>query len=114
MVRFLQGSKDLDVGYIAHPSYLSIGEIEGIRGPLSIAAAETDRVFPLDLRALQTETTLKALEKAYKGGKLPWEIHVFSGVSHGFAVRGDKEDESQKWAMEQAFSMAGRWFERFL
>jgi dienelactone hydrolase len=114
VIRFLKGGKaGLDVGYVAHPSSVSIEEVEDIKSPFSIAAAETDRVFPLEMRA-QTETVLKGLDTAYQGEKLPWEIHVFSGVSHGFAVRGDKENETQKWAIEQAFSMAGRWFERFL
>jgi hypothetical protein len=33
----------------------------------------------------------------------PWQINLFSGVVHGFAVRADLTDSQQKWAKEQAF-----------
>jgi len=38
VARFLKPGK-LDVGYIAHPTFLSMEELGGIAGPLSIAAA---------------------------------------------------------------------------
>lgn len=38
MCRWLKEGK-LDVGYTAHPSFVDKAELEGITGPLSIAAA---------------------------------------------------------------------------
>lgn len=41
---------------------------------------------------------------------VPFQINVFSDVSHGFAVRGDDNDPRGKLAKEQAFSQAVQWF----
>lgn len=38
VVRFLKKGVT-DVGYVAHPSFVSVDEIKGIEGPLAIAAA---------------------------------------------------------------------------
>jgi hypothetical protein len=35
-------------------------------------------------------------------------------VAHGFAVRGDLNDKTQKWAKEQAFCQAVVWFNQYL
>jgi len=43
--RFLKEGR-LDAGYTAHPSFVDKEELEGIVGPLSISAAETDQIFP--------------------------------------------------------------------
>ncbi len=40
----------IDVGYIAHPSFVEEEELAAISGPLSIAAAETDPIFPSEKR----------------------------------------------------------------
>lgn len=37
--RFLANGKGVDVGYTAHPSFVSEDELRNIKGPLSIAAA---------------------------------------------------------------------------
>ncbi|KAK5626520.1 hypothetical protein RRF57_002235 [Xylaria bambusicola] len=36
----------INVGYMAHPSFVDEDELRGFKGPLSIAAAETDQIFP--------------------------------------------------------------------
>ncbi|KAJ5961526.1 hypothetical protein N7501_006467 [Penicillium viridicatum] len=96
----------IDVGYIAHPSFVTHEELGAIKGPLSIAAAETDSIFTTQLRHESEETLIKAAQ--------PWQINLFSGVSHGFAVRADLSDPKQKWAKEQAFCQAVAWFNQYL
>lgn len=44
--RFMAEGKGIDVGYTAHPSFVDAEELKGVTGPLSIAAAETDAIFP--------------------------------------------------------------------
>lgn len=45
VVRFLRaGEAKVDVGYIAHPSFLMADEVKEMKGPLAVAAAETDHV----------------------------------------------------------------------
>ncbi|KAF2012296.1 alpha/beta-hydrolase [Aaosphaeria arxii CBS 175.79] len=103
--RWLKGGK-LDVGYVAHPSFVNAEELEGIEGPLSIAAAETDSIFPAEKR----HESEKILEKH----TVPYQINLFSDVEHGFAVRCDLSKKRQKFAKEQAFCQAVSWFDEYL
>ncbi|KAJ5203456.1 hypothetical protein N7449_005535 [Penicillium cf. viridicatum] len=96
----------IEVGYTAHPSFITHEELSAIKGPFSIAAAETDSIFTTQLRHESEETLIKAAQ--------PWQINLFSGVSHGFAVRADLNDPKQKWAKEQAFCQAIAWFNQYL
>ncbi|KAK3935079.1 dienelactone hydrolase [Diplogelasinospora grovesii] len=96
----------IDVGYIAHPSFVDEEELEGITGPLSIAAAETDQIFPADKRH-------KSEEILQKVGQ-PYQINLFSGVVHGFSVRCDTSKKIEKFAKEQAFLQAVAWFDNWL
>jgi len=103
--RFLNG-RGVDVGYCAHPSFVTEEELRDIKGPLSISAAETDSIFTVELRH-NSEGILKET-------KQPWQINLFSGVEHGFAVRSDPSVKLQKFAKEQAFFQAVTWFDEHL
>ncbi|OOQ87156.1 dienelactone hydrolase family protein [Penicillium brasilianum] len=132
VTRFLKTDK-VDVGFAAHPSFITHEELGAIQGPFSIAAAgrfppfpptlftfhptcnghvidtpstETDSIFTTQLRHESEDTLIKAGH--------PWQINLFSGVSHGFAVRGDLNVKIQKWAKEQAFVQAVAWFNQYL
>lgn len=96
----------IDVGYVAHPSFVTDEELAATSGPLSIAAAETDSIFPAEKR--------HESEKILQGTKQPYQINLFSGVDHGFAVRGDVSKKLPKFAKEQAFLQAVAWFDNFL
>jgi hypothetical protein len=43
-----------------------------------------------------------------------YQINLFSGVEHGFAVRGDPSKPDAKFAKEQAFLQAVTWFKTVL
>ncbi|KAF2445688.1 alpha/beta-hydrolase [Karstenula rhodostoma CBS 690.94] len=103
--RWLKEGK-LDVGYTAHPSFVSREELEGIRGPLSIAAAETDQIFPAEKRR-ESEDILQKMN-------VPYQMNLFSGVEHGFAVRTDLSKKPAKFAQEQAFLQAVAWFDEYM
>jgi len=96
----------IDVGFMAHPSFVEEDELAGITGPLSIAAAETDSIFPADKRH-KSETILQ------KTGH-PYQINLYSGVVHGFSVRCDTSKKVEKFAKEQAFLQAVHWFDTWL
>ncbi|KAJ5459505.1 uncharacterized protein N7458_001057 [Penicillium daleae] len=89
--RFLKAKK-IDVGYVAHPSYITFEELESIENPLSITAAEQRLAL----------------------GKKVYQINLFSGVAHGFAVRGDLSIAANRWSKEQALLQALAWFEYHL
>ncbi|KAE8150430.1 dienelactone hydrolase [Aspergillus avenaceus] len=103
--RFLKNGK-LDVGFNAHPSFVTHEELGAITGPISIAASEIDQIFTTQLRH-ESEDILK------KTGQ-HWQINLFSGVSHGFAVRADLSNKHFKFAKEQAFCQAVTWFRQYL
>lgn len=91
---------------MAHPSFVDEDELEAITGPLAISAAETDSIFPAEKRH-RSEEILK------KTGQ-PYQINLFSGVEHGFAVRGDPSKKQERFAREQAFLQAVTWFNEYL
>lgn len=97
---------DVTVGFVAHPSFVEEDELRGFKGPLSIAAAETDSIFPAELRHKS--------EEILKEGGHPYQINLYSGVEHGFAVRGDISKKEHKFAKEQAFFQAVQWFDYHL
>jgi dienelactone hydrolase len=96
----------IDVGFVAHPSFVDEDELAAITGPLSIAAAETDSIFPAEKRH-------KSEEILQKVGQ-PYQVVLYSQTSHGFAVRCDLSVRAQKWAKEQAFNQAVQWFDEYL
>jgi len=106
MVRFMPKGKGIDVGYCAHPSFVEEDELRGISGPLSIAAAETDTIFTKEKRHKSEEILVET--------KQPYQINLFSGVSHGFSVRCDTSKKHEKFAKEQAFLQAVTWFDEHL
>ncbi|KAF9880530.1 dienelactone hydrolase [Colletotrichum karsti] len=96
----------IKVGFTAHPSFVDDEELAAISGPLSIAAAETDSIFPAPLRHRSEEILQKTGQ--------PYQINLYSGVEHGFAVRCDISKKVQKYAKEQAFYQAISWFDEHL
>lgn len=96
-----------DVCAIAHPSYVDTQELESIgkNKPILISAAEEDNIFSAELRH-STEATLSKLNLRY-------QLDLFSGVKHGFAVRGDISDPVVKYAKEKTLSDQIYWFNTF-
>ena len=94
VIQNLSSSGFLDAGAVAHPSFVSIEEVKEIKRPLIISAAETDSIFPPELRH-QTEDELAKLNG------VRYQVDLFSGVTHGFAVRGDINNPIVKYAKEK-------------
>ena len=99
-------SDGIAAGFIAHPSFVEEEELAAVSGPLSIAAAEVDPIFPAENRH-RSEDLLRSTGN-------PYQINLYSGVVHGFAVRGDTSKKIEKFAKEQAFLQAIRWFDSWL
>ncbi|KAI1264310.1 dienelactone hydrolase [Xylariaceae sp. FL1019] len=98
--------KGMNVGFAAHPSNLQDEEISAITGGVGVAAADGDTMMPparrSEIEALLLNTTQ------------PYELSLYSGVAHGFGVRANVSDPRQKYAKEQAFFQAVRWFDYWL
>ncbi|KAJ4155808.1 hypothetical protein LMH87_001037 [Akanthomyces muscarius] len=99
-------STTIDCGFIAHPSFVEEEELNALSGPLSVAAAEVDDIFPVSMRNI-SEATLQGLQ-------LPYQIVLYGGTSHGFATRADMDVQLERFGKEQAFKQAIAWFEEFL
>ena len=67
---------------------------------------EIDNIFTTQLRHESEDTLIKTGQ--------PWQINLYSGVSHGFAVRADLSNPHFKWSKEQAFCQAVAWFRQYL
>jgi len=100
------GDGGADVGFVAHPSFVDAEELRAIKGPLSVAAAETDQIFPAEKRH-ETEGILGEVGQ-------PWQVCLYGGVEHGFAVRGDLEGKEGRFAKERACAQAVEWFDEWL
>ncbi|KAK3295414.1 dienelactone hydrolase family-domain-containing protein [Chaetomium fimeti] len=94
------------VGFAAHPSLLTAEEIGAVEGPVAVAAADQDQLFNAAARAEAEEVLL--------GVASPYQVNLYAGTQHGFGVRVDLEDAQQKYAKEEAFLQAVKWFDRFL
>ena len=70
VARFSAQGKGIDVGAMAHPSFVEAEEVKAMVAPLSIAAAETDQIFPADKRR-ETEDILKEHH-------IPYQICLYS------------------------------------
>ncbi|KAL2825358.1 dienelactone hydrolase family protein [Aspergillus cavernicola] len=105
VVRYLKEGA-IDSGYIAHPSLVTNDELGAIQRPLAISAAEHDTIF--------TTAKRHASEEILIGTGQGFQINLFSGVSHGFASRGDLSQPHVLFAKGQAFAQAVAWFEHTL
>ncbi|ETS83525.1 hypothetical protein PFICI_05401 [Pestalotiopsis fici W106-1] len=97
---------EIDAGFVAHPSFVDEEELAAITKPLSIAAAETDSIFTTERRHKSEDILTRV--------RVPYQINLFSGVAHGFAVRCDLQQKGQRFAKEQALLQAVAWFDHHL
>lgn len=95
---------------MAHPSFLKEEDVEQLCLPQLWLCAETDRAFGEKLRT-KVEEICKRKESA---GGPPASFHLYPGVEHGFAVRGNAEDPVVRKAREDAFSKASNFFKTYL
>jgi len=101
----LAATGSLVAAAFAHPAFLDESHFENIKAPLLMSCAETDHTFPIEPR--------RRAEDILVGRKFPYHIQVFSGVSHGFASKGDLEDPAVCWAKEESARTVAEWFKRF-
>ncbi|KAI9717649.1 MAG: hypothetical protein M1812_004594 [Candelaria pacifica] len=101
------GKNLIDVGYVAHPSKLSIpNDILPIRRPISAALGTRDFQVPVP----KIEEIRTILEKK---SELKHEVVVYEGAKHGFAVRGDPGSEKGQEQMVEAEDQAVAWFSKW-
>jgi len=94
-------------GALVHPAFVKEKNFEEMKtGKIFFSCAETDNTFPAELR--------HKAEAIVQANKMNYHFQLFSGVAHGFAIRGDPNNENERWAKEQsAWGITG-WFDRWL
>jgi dienelactone hydrolase len=101
------GRSLVDVGFTAHPSLLSLpADLEPVKLPLGMAIGDCDRALPL----AGVEKMKTILEEKMPGR---YEVVIYPGAIHGFAVRGNPESEGGTQQGMQAEDQAVQWFEKW-
>ncbi|KAK0209227.1 Alpha/Beta hydrolase protein [Desarmillaria ectypa] len=89
-------------GAFAHPAFLRESHFFACAKPLLLSCSEVDHTFPAKSR--------HRAEDILKEKQTPYHVHLFSGVEHGFALRGDMSDPYQRWVKEESADAIVRWF----
>ncbi|KAK4160412.1 protein AIM2 [Cladorrhinum sp. PSN259] len=103
--RFAAPGRGTDVSFTAHPSLTEDSEIQAIKNPLAVAAADRDDLLNATARASMEALLLQTGQR--------YQVNTYGGTPHGFAVRANLSVESEKYAKEEAFVQAVRWFDTF-
>lgn len=140
-MRFTDQSRTIkaDVAFAAHPSLWTDAEASALGAPTAFATAGMSFFFPCGLAragglftpgfcqslfhanffcSSDRDNLLPAARRAQLEALLlntttPYQVSLYSGVSHGFGVRINASDPIQVFAKETAFLQAVRWFTSF-
>ena len=97
-----------DASVSCHPGLVKYPvELDNVKKPFSLAAAAGDHYYN-KARAEETEKILK------KRGLADVQVVVYEGVEHGWTIRGDMSNPTQKNARDQAVQQVVGWFEKHL
>jgi dienelactone hydrolase len=114
----VDGGKDglVDAHFTAHPSGLKGSDefVQGVRKfnvPFSMAIGDDDMMLSRDAVA-QIEARLR--EELGADDDNHFEVEVYPGCGHGFAVRADPQKTVENDAATKAADQAVSWFKRFL
>lgn len=92
----------ISAGAFAHPAALTDEQFQNIMKPLLLSCAEDDHAFPAEKR--------QRAEKLLQEGGKKYQIQLFQGVSHGFAVRCNVDDPYERFVKEQSYRGIVDWF----
>lgn len=96
-------NQGVDAVFAGHPAGWSDEEIADITLPASVAQGQNDELNPQALR--------QEMEDILDNKTTPWQMDLYSGAMHGFAVRPNVTVPQQRFAYEAAFIQAVRWFD---
>jgi dienelactone hydrolase len=97
----------VDAAVMCHPSLVAVpADIEHVDRPTLWVFADDDRLYT---EAMITQTR-EILEKHGQS----FSMHHFPGTQHGFAARGNENDEVARKARDDAFDLAVEFFKKYL
>jgi len=92
-------------GAIAHPVFLEESHFEKVTRPILLSCPEEDWSFSTESRRRAEDILVR--------NKSTYYIQVFSGVSHGFALRGNMDVPHERFAKEESARGIKEWFIHF-
>ncbi|KAL2341230.1 hypothetical protein Fmac_009170 [Flemingia macrophylla] len=96
-------SSDIQAAVILHPGPISDNEINEVRIPIAILGAEIDNHFPPEkLKQIEKMLSVKAELESF--------VKLYPGVSHGWTVRYNDDDEAAVKSAEEAHQDMLNWF----
>lgn len=103
---FSIGNNLVDCISTAHPSFLLTSEIDAVSVPVQILSPENDPLYTEDLKAYSN--------KVIPTLGIEYDYQYFPGLAHGFATRGDPNNDVQKKGLERAKNAVVYWFAQHL
>ncbi|KUI63116.1 Protein AIM2 [Cytospora mali] len=94
------------VGAFAHPAFLQEHHFANLKGPLFLSCSEIDHTFETPSRRLALDI-LQSRKKSY-------HLQLFSGVEHGFALRGNMDNPYERYVKEESLKGIIQWFDFWL
>ncbi|XP_059448769.1 endo-1,3;1,4-beta-D-glucanase-like [Corylus avellana] len=103
----LASSTDIQAAVILHPGQIADNEIDDVKVPIAILGAETDHASPPEqLKQFGEKLSVKSEFDSF--------VKIFPGVSHGWTVRYNLEDESAVKSAEEAHLDMLNWFTKYV
>ncbi|XAR54616.1 Lysozyme [Bertholletia excelsa] len=90
-----------------HPSFVTLDDVRAVKVPISILGAEVDRLSPPEL-VKQFEEALNAKPEVDSF------VKIFPGVSHGWTVRYNDDDEVAVKSAQEAHKDMRDWFLKYV
>ncbi|KAF2481433.1 Alpha/Beta hydrolase protein [Neohortaea acidophila] len=81
-------------GAFAHPAFLKESHFYNLTSPLFLSCSEIDSTFPNEFRNRAVDIMQEEKKR--------FQVQLFQGVEHGFALRCDLNDPWQKYTKEQS------------
>ena len=93
-------------GAFAHPAFLKEHHFRELQNPLFLSCAETDHTFGTADRNRAIDMMIEDKKK--------YQLQLFSGVAHGFALRCNLADPYEREVKEQSLRGIVEWFDFWL
>ncbi|KAH9826986.1 Dienelactone hydrolase family [Teratosphaeria destructans] len=93
-------------GAFAHPAFLKESHFYNLQKPLFLSCSEIDHTFPNEFRNRAVDI-MQAEQKRF-------QVQLFQGVAHGFALRGNPEVPYERYTKEQSVRAIVAWFDFWL
>lgn len=102
------GKRLIDAAFTAHPSSLSLPEdIEKIKLPYSVVIGDID--FAMSLQKVREMEDILSKKTGVDS-----EVTVIPNAKHGFAVRGNPNNQAAIDMADQAEDLAVKWIDKYL